>query len=76
MSDAFDPCAMLATLRTAYYALLGGSKAQEVQFQDGRRVRYTPTDTASLKTAMADLETQCAAASGNTKPRRFAIVAG
>jgi hypothetical protein len=73
--DYTDPAAVLAILRPAYYALLGGSKVQEVQFHDGRRVRYMASDLGALRTEIAVLDAKVAATLCG-RPRRFAIVAG
>lgn len=79
MSDTFDPCAMLNTLRPAYYALLGGTQTQEVEFRAGngtsRRVKYTSANLPALRAEVARLENQCAAVSGTTR-RRHVIIAG
>lgn len=78
MSDTFDPCAILATLRPAYYALLGGTQTQEVEFRAGngtsRRVKYTAANLPALRAEIARLETQCAASTGIR--RRHVILAG
>ncbi len=79
MSDTFDPCAMLNTLRPAYYALLGGTQTQEVEFRAGngttRRVKYSAANLPALRSEIARLEIQCAAASGQNR-RRHVIIAG
>lgn len=77
--DYDNPCAVLALLKPAYYALIAGSKEQEVEFQSQggvkRRVRYTTASIPLLKTEIAELETKCAAR-GGSRPRRFAITGG
>lgn len=76
--DYGDPCAVLAVLRPAYYALLGGSQAQEVEFRSGngtaRRIRYSSANIAALKAEIADLEIKCASRGGQR--RRHVIIAG
>lgn len=76
--DHTDPCAALDALRPIYYALLGGTQAQEVEFRSGngsaRRVLYSTANIDALKAEMARLESQCAARSG--RRRQHAIIAG
>jgi hypothetical protein len=76
--DYDDACAMLEVLKPAYYSLLGGTLAQEVEFRAGngtvRRTKFTATNIAALRNEIANLETKCAAQSGKT--RRHTILAG
>lgn len=76
--DLSDPCVALAKLRPAYYALMGGTQTQEVEFRSGngslRRVLYSTANIALLKEEITKLEAQCAAQTG--KRRQHAIVAG
>ena len=70
--DYADPCALLATLRPAYYRLLAGEAEEEIEGTDRRRVRFQRGDLKGLAAVIADLESRCAAKSG--KRRRFAMV--
>jgi len=67
-----DPCAMLPKLRAAYYSLLAGSQAEEVQFRE-RRVRYHRADARALQSEIRRLESICGVYHG---PKRYAIRAG
>jgi hypothetical protein len=77
--DYSDPCAAHAALRSAYYAMLGGSRAEEVEFaiQSGgtRRVRYVKADINALREEVRRLEALCNAKTSG-KPARFAVVGG
>lgn len=70
--DYSDPCALLDTLRPAYYRLLAGDAEEEIEGTDRRRVRFQRTDVKGLAAVIADLEAKCAAKSG--RRRRFAMV--
>lgn len=76
-----DPCAVLDNLRAAYRALISGEKAQEVEHRSGnngatKRVSYGKADLARLSAEIAKYEGLCAAASGQSRPRRFGLRAG
>jgi hypothetical protein len=67
-----DPCAMLPKLRAAYYSLLAGSQAEEIQFRE-RRIRYHRADARALQSEIRRLESICGVYHG---PKRYAIRAG
>lgn len=79
--DWTNPCARASALREAYFALLSGKGAQEIEFQSGesrRRVRYQGSTAAqmdALKRELDAAEAACAAALAGRAParRRFAI---
>ena len=77
--DYDDPCALLALMRPAYYALLGGSKAETVKFSSAngqtREVTYARTNITALRAEVRQLESACTAKSSG-RSRRFAIRAG
>ena len=80
LNDA-DPCGTAAALRQAYADLVGGGMAQVVTFRSGpggveRSVTYTKGDPTRLLGLVREWESKCAAASGDTRPRRFAYRTG
>lgn len=74
-----DPCALLAVLRPAYYGLLGGSKAETIEFDAGngvrRKVTYARSNINTLRDEVRRLEAACAAKTDG-RPRRFAMTPG
>jgi hypothetical protein len=73
-SEEYDPCAALVAIRPALMKLRVEKSVQRVTFRD-RTVEYHETDLADLAALVAQLESECAAKRGRTKPR-FAITAG
>lgn len=69
--DYSDPCALLAALRPAYYALLAGSAEERVRFGE-REVVYSRTSLTALQAEVRRLEGVCAAKTSG-RPTRFAI---
>lgn len=72
--ETYDPCAALAALRPAYMRLRAEKSVARVTFRD-RTVEYHREDIAELGTLIAQLESECAAKQGRSKPRA-AITAG
>lgn len=78
--DWTDPCARADALREAYYALLSGSKEQEVTYQDSgtmRRVVYASNkvDLSALRDALLAAEQECGSAE-TTVSKRVALRGG
>lgn len=77
--DYTDPCAVLAVLRPAYYALLGGSNVETVEYSSGagetKRVTYNRTKLDVIQAEVRRLEQLCAAKTSG-KATRFAITPG
>ena len=71
--DMSDPCAVLDKLRPAYYTLLAGRQAVNVQFDD-RTVQFSHGDAQLLREEMARLESECALKQG--LPRRRRAISG
>ncbi|PWB89862.1 hypothetical protein C5688_13565 [Methylocystis sp. MitZ-2018] len=71
-SETDDSCAILPKLRAAYYSLLAGSQAEEIQFRE-RRIRYHRADARALQSEIRRLESICGVYHG---PKRYAIRAG
>jgi len=71
--DYSDPCAALQAVRGAYYALLEGRAAYQVEFEVGsgtrRRVTYHQTDINAVRAEMTRLEAACSAAQGKAPVR-------
>lgn len=76
-TDWGDPCAALAALRPAYYALVSGRQVQTLT-HNGKTVTYARADIPRLANEIARLESACAAQTSGAaaRPRRFAITAG
>lgn len=76
--DYSDPCAVLAVLRPAYYAILGGSNAEIVKFSAGngtsREVTYTRVSITKLEGEIRRLEEACYKQT-NGKTQRYAVTA-
>jgi hypothetical protein len=73
-SEDYDPCAALVVIRPAYMRLRVEKSVQRVTFRD-RTVEYHAAQLVELGALVAQLESECAALRGRTKPR-FAITAG
>jgi hypothetical protein len=78
--DESNPCAAAAALRAVYYQLIAGQGAQIVTFKGGasgveRSATFHKADPARLLQVIRGFEERCAA-SGNTRPRRFAVSGG
>lgn len=75
-ADVQDPCATLASLRSARLALLTGQRVTGVNIE-GFSVQYSAADMAALDRAIGQYDELCRKASGrNQTPRRFAIGSG
>ena len=78
LTDYADPCAVLPSIREAYYALLEGRRAELVEFDAGngvrRRVQYGKGDLGALRAELSRLETLCKGQSGLR--RRFGLRSG
>lgn len=78
-TDYSDPCAVLAKLRPAYYALVAGEKVAKVEMTTGngtsKSVAYQKTDLAWLKAEIGRLESACKAKQTG-RPAVSAVVAG
>lgn len=70
----YDPCAAAAALRPAYMRLISGASEQKITFRD-RDVWFHKGDIPSMRSMLAQLESECAAKNGQPG-RRFAITAG
>lgn len=60
----------LAEAKAAYHALQIGQSAVEVRDSSGESVRYTAANASRLKTYIAEIEAEIAAAAGTAIPRR------
>lgn len=60
ISDATNPTALLAALKAAYAALIGGEQVAETEYETGnstrRRVKFHPADLPRLEREIAKLE--------------------
>ena len=77
IADFDDPCARATALRRAYYTLVSGEKASEIEYQGNgvaRRVRYSQTDLNRLFNEIKIAETQCAVVQGTPPSRVRSIV--
>jgi hypothetical protein len=78
--DWTDPCAKAAVLRTAYYALMTGTRETEIRTRtlDAEDfVRFQTVDAGKLQIELQAAERECARRCGKPDPnRRFAITAG
>lgn len=73
-SEEYDPCAVLVALRPAYMKLKVEKSVQRVTFRD-RTVEYHASQLQELGNFITQLESECAAKRGRSRPR-FAIQAG
>jgi hypothetical protein len=73
--DWTDPCAALAALRPAYYALISGEQVAELR-HNGKVIVNHKTKAETLAAEIAKLEIACAASKGEQRGKRFAIRAG
>lgn len=72
--DWTDPCAVLAVLRPAYYALISGEQVKELR-HNGKVIVNHATKASDIKAEIAELEIACAKKQG-LAPKRFAMRAG
>lgn len=76
--DWTDACARAAALREAYFALVQGGETM-VRVRNGeheQEVRYGQANMTTLLRELRIAEAECAAATGGTTGRRFAIRLG
>jgi hypothetical protein len=75
--DWSDACARATALRTAYFELVSGTKAIEIETRTldaQEKVRFTTADKQTLLAALRAAEAECAASTGGANTnRRFAI---
>jgi hypothetical protein len=74
-AEDYDPCEALKLLRPIYMKLLAGQGPQKVEFRD-RATWWHIGDISGLAAVIRQLESECRAKNGDTRPRRFAITAG
>ena len=70
----YNPCDALVALRPAYMKLVAGGAVERVSFRD-RTTTWRAADLKEFKALIAQLEADCAAASGGPR-KRMAITAG
>lgn len=74
-TDWSDPCAALAALEPAYYALISGQQVAELR-HNGKIIVNHKTNPDVLGREIARLRRACDAANGLQRGRQFAIRAG